>query len=150
MKKLLIGLVLASSLTGCRTMMTEQQHEIFAEDHALLAGCVSQGMLDPNLAAQGRYLYGIRRNRIYRVDDDLLDQKLVQFISRNGEYVTPQQCNMYAVKLRSEILSYNEAQESYEELQRTLQQTRPIKPNWTFCNSYNSGYGMFSTNCTAY
>ena len=151
MKKILSISLLGFLLSGCATTMTPEQHNMFARDYALLNICAEQGLIDPNLAANGLYLYQDRLSN-YKADLNLINQQIGQYYQHRGS-VSSEHCNYYAVQLHSELIQKQKAEQEMQEFNRAMEafnesmersQERSLRLIESINNS--SGYKPFNPN----
>ena len=105
-------------LTSCATTMTPQQHNLFAQDYALLRMCSEQGFLNQNLAANGLSLYRNRLNR-YKADTNLIDTQVSQYYEQRNS-LNSNICNQYAVNLQADLIGEQQRAKSVADFNNAL------------------------------
>lgn len=121
MKYILI-LITAFSLmlSGYTTMMTPQQHQIFAKDWVMLDLCTKTGLISPELSAQARQLYRFRLQN-YKFEEDAINTHINNYDQQIRRNLNDAACNTYAAQVYEEILDRQQMQASIAELSQTLQ-----------------------------
>lgn len=120
MKYFLAFSILSSlALTGCATMMTPEQHQIFAKDWVTLDLCTQTGLIPTDLAAEARHLYNFRLQN-YKFDENKMNSHINSYNHQIRQNFSPATCNSYAAQVYGEILDRQKAQRDMAQLQQTL------------------------------
>lgn len=120
MKQFLVFSILSSLvLVGCATMMTPEQHQIFAKDWVTLDLCTQTGLISTDLAAEARHLYNFRLKN-YKFDENKMNSHINSYNHQIRQNFSPATCNSYTAQVYGEILDRQRAQASVTQLNQTL------------------------------
>ena len=138
------------ALTSCASIpLSQEGHQSFARNYALVNICAKKGYMNSSLAAHGLNILKNNISRYSNVNNVLITDQLNFFYGKENE-VTTEHCNQLAVNIQSSLIQRQQQQESSDRLNQALKDMNESinnnRPRQTNCYSY--GYGM--TNCTTY
>lgn len=111
------------SLSGCATMMTDEQHRMFAQDNLMLSVCDDFQMMDPGLTSEALQLYRHRLNA-HKADANKLNQEYnahFEKIKNISLQDLSRSCRSYARKVQSEIIDHHKTMQSLESFNQLMQ-----------------------------